>query len=215
MTAADPHLGQRLYATGLPLEEARAVMVMVHGRGASAQSILGLADALARPDFAYVAPQASSDTWYPHSFLAPIDQNEPWLSSALGFIDRTLQQLGAAGLGASRVMLLGFSPGACLSLEYAARHAQRFGGIVALTGGLIGPDGTPRDYVGSFEGTPIFIGSSDPDPHIPRRRVDESATVLESMGAVVTKRIYPGMGHSVNEDELNRARVMMDDLLRP
>ena len=213
MTAEDPHLGERVYSYGLPLEEAEAAMVMVHGRGATAESILGLADALARPEFAYLAPQAFGDTWYPYSFLAPIGQNEPWLSSALGFLDRTVQQLGSAGFGASRVMILGFSQGACLTLEYAARHAQRYGGIVGLTGGLIGPDGTPRDYVGSFEGTPIFVGSSDPDPHIPRQRVEETATVLESMGAAVTKRIYPGMGHTVNEDELEHVRAMMDELL--
>lgn len=213
MTAADPHLGQRIHMHGLPLNEAEAVMILMHGRGATAESILGLADALARPEFAYLAPQAAGDTWYPYGFMTPIERNEPWLTSALSFVDRTIQLAAGAGVPPARAMLLGFSQGACLTLEYAARHPQRYGGVVGLTGGLIGPDGTPRDYAGSFEGTPVFIGSSDPDPHIPRARVEESAAVLERMGASVTKRIYPGMGHTVNEDELLHVRGMMDDLL--
>lgn len=206
----DPHAGAEVLAAGRPLEGAPLAMLLLHGRGATAEGILGLADAIRRPALAYVAPQAVGHTWYPRSFLSPIEQNEPWLSSALLCVDRTVDRILAAGVPAERLLLLGFSQGACLTLEYAARHPRRFGGIAALTGGLIGPDGTPRDYPGSLDGTPVFIGSADPDPHIPVERVHESERVLRSMGADVTVRIYPGMGHTVSADEVREVQKLVD-----
>ncbi|HBL26544.1 MAG TPA: phospholipase [Acidobacteria bacterium] len=185
---------------------------MLHGRGATAESILTLAEELGRPDLAYLAPQAPRFTWYPYSFLAPLDQNEPHLSAALQTVDDLLAEIAAAGIPPERTVLLGFSQGACLSLEYAARHAQILGGVVALSGGLIGPPGTPRDCAGSFAGTPVFLGCSDRDPHIPEPRVHESAEVFRRMGARVTERIYPGLGHTVNEDELAWVRDLLGAL---
>jgi phospholipase/carboxylesterase len=186
--------------------------VMVHGRGGSAEDMLGLGRELGRPELAYVAPQASpalGNAWYPYSFMAPMAQNEPGLSSALEVLGDLVAHLETGGIPAERIVLLGFSQGACLSLEFAARNARRYGGVVALSGGLIGPPGTPRDYIGSLAGTPVFLGCSDRDPHIPRERVEESARVFEAMGAAVTERIYPAMGHTVNEDELDFVRGLL------
>jgi phospholipase/carboxylesterase len=194
---------------GEPLGQARAAMVLVHGRGATAEDILELAVELNRPGFAYLAPQAANNSWYPQSFLAPIASNEPWLSSALARLSTVLQQVEEGGISRERTILLGFSQGACLALEFAARHAQRYGGIAALSGGLIGPDGTPRDYPGSFAGTPVFLGCSDRDPHIPKERVQQSAEVLRRLGADVTMRLYPNMGHTVNQDEIDFVGGMM------
>lgn len=208
------HQGQPAVAAGRPLREADTAVVMVHGRGASAESILTLADELGRPELSYVAPQAAGSTWYPYSFMAPIERNEPYLSSALDVLEGLLAQLEAEGIPAERTVLLGFSQGACLTLEFAARHAKRYAGLVALSGGLIGPPGTPRDYPGSFDGTPVFLGCSDRDPHIPEERVHESAEVFRRMGAQVTERIYPGMGHTVNEDELSWVRDLLGSLVR-
>ena len=208
------HQGQAAVAAGRPLREADAAMVMVHGRGASAESILTLADELGRPELAYVAPQAAGSTWYPYSFMAPIERNEPYLSSALEVLEGLLEKLEAEGIPAERTVLLGFSQGACLTLEFAARHAKRYAGLVALSGGLIGPPGTPRDYPGSFDGTPVFLGCSDRDPHIPEVRVHESAEIARRMGAQVTERIYPGMGHTVNEDELSWVRDLLGSLVQ-
>jgi predicted esterase len=184
-------------------------MVMVHGRGASAESILTLVEAIDTPGFCYLAPQASGGTWYPNSFLAPIPSNEPGITSGLQAVDEVIASIKAAGIPSDRIMLLGFSQGACLSLEYSARHAARYGGIAGLSGGLIGPDDTPRDYQGTFDGTPIFLGCSDVDFHIPAKRVEETAAVLERMNASVTMRLYPGMGHTVNDDEIAAVRKMM------
>nr|PZN30376.1 MAG: phospholipase [Chloroflexota bacterium] len=203
------HQGQPLLQRGAPLGEARAAMVLVHGRGASAADIMTLADELPHPDFAYLAPQAAGGTWYPNRFMAPIASNEPWLSSALQVLADTLASLEAAGLPPERTILLGFSQGACLATEFVARNARRYGGVVGLSGGLIGPTGTPRDYPGSLDGTPVLLGCSDVDPHIPVGRVHETAEVLRRLGAAVDERIYPGMGHTVNEDELAAVRAMM------
>jgi predicted esterase len=211
--ASDPHRGQRVVTGGPPLAGAAAAMVLVHGRGASAESILQLAQALDRPGFAYLAPQAAGYTWYPQGFMAPLEANEPWLSSALALLDSVVERVLGAGIPAERLLLLGFSQGACLTLEYTARHARRYGGVAGLTGGLIGPDGTPRDYPGSLGGTPVFLGASDPDPHVPRARVEETAGVLAGLGARVTTRLYPGMPHTVNDDELDHVRSMMDAFL--
>ena len=205
-----PHQGQPVGTAGAPLPDARAAMLRVHGRGASAESILTLAPALGRPDFAYLAPQASGNTWYPNSFLAPIPANEPGISSGMQAIQDVLARIEEAGIPPERTVLLGFSQGACLALEFAARHARRYGGVACLSGGLIGPDGTPRDYVGSLDGTPVFLGCSDVDFHIPKERVELSAQVAEQIGAAVTMRLYPGMGHTVNEDEIAHVQAIMD-----
>ena len=184
-------------------------MIMVHGRGASADDILGLAPELDAPEVAFLAPQAAGHTWYPNSFLSPIESNEPGISSALALMAEIIGSVHKAGLPAGSVFLLGFSQGACLTLEYAARNARRYGGIIGLSGGLIGPEGTPRDYAGSLEGTPVFLGCSDIDPHIPKARVLLSQEVLSRLGGSVTARLYPGMGHTVNEDEIQAVRSMI------
>jgi len=192
-------------------EEARLALICVHGRGASAEDILGLAQELRLDDVAYLAPQASSQTWYPYSFLTPMEKNEPGITSGLGVIERLVALLADRGLPPDRVGLLGFSQGACLSLEYAARHARRYAAVIGLSGGLIGPPGTPRDYAGSLAGTPVFLGCSDIDPHIPLERVHESAEVFRRLGATIDERIYPRMAHTVNADELGA----IVQLLRP
>lgn len=213
--ASGPHQGQPVLVAGEPLERAHAAMLMLHGRGASAEDILGLVVELNQPGFAYLAPQAAGHEWYPNSFLAPLASNEPGLSSALALISSLLARLAAAGIGAERTILLGFSQGACLTLEFVARHAQRYGGVAGLSGGLIGPDGTPRDYPGSLAGTPVFLGCSDRDFHIPKERVELSADVLQKMGAAVTMRLYPNMGHTINQDEVQAVQRMMTALVGP
>jgi len=185
------HQGQPVLQTGEPLATARAAMILMHGRGASAEDILGLAEQFDQPGFAYLAPQARGSVWYPNRFMEPLESNEPWLSSALDVITQLLKQLGDQGLAAERVILLGFSQGACLVTEYAARNPQRYGGVAGLSGGLIGPDGTPRPDppLGSLEGTPVFLGCSDVDPHIPKSRVEYTAQVLSRLGGRVTTRL--------------------------
>jgi phospholipase/carboxylesterase len=204
-----PHQGQPILRAGEPLEQAQAAIVMVHGRGATAENILELAVELNQPGFAYLAPQAAGDTWYPYSFLAPLTRNEPGLSSGLAAIANVLAQVAQVGIPLERTMLLGFSQGACLALEFVARNARRYGGVAGLSGGLIGPDGTPRDYPGSLAGTPVFLGCSDVDFHVPKERVQLSAQVLQRLGGQVTMRLYPGMGHTVNQDEIDFVRGMM------
>ena len=206
----DPHAGRPVLAAGAPLGAARAAMVLLHGRGAGAADILGLHRELAVPDVAFLAPQAAGGTWYPYSFLAPLERNEPWLGSALAVVHRLLSQVEAQGVGPERTVLLGFSQGACLALEAAARRPRGRGGVVGLSGGLIGPPGTVRDDAGDCAGTPVFLGCSDRDPHVPWERVEESAAVFRRLGAAVTLRMYPGLGHTVNEDEL----AWVGDLLR-
>ena len=207
-----PHANSHLLTAGVPLKEATAAMLMVHGRGATAEDILSLADPLDTGNFAYVAPQAVGGTWYPYSFLAPFEMNEPWLSSALAVLDAARARIVDAGIPLERVILLGFSQGGCLATEYAARHARRYAGVVGLSAGLIGPDDAPRDYAGSLEGTPVFLGCSDRDPHIPKARVLESAQVLEALGGVVDARLYPNMGHTINQDEVTAVRQIMAKL---
>ena len=208
-----PHEGQPLLMGGEALDQAAAAMVMVHGRGASAEDILELAGELKQAGFAYLAPQAAQHSWYPNSFLAPIPSNEPGLSSGLAVIASILAQLSEVRIPAERIILLGFSQGACLTLEFAARNARRYGGLVGLSGGLIGPDATPRDYAGSLGGTPVFLGCSDSDFHIPKERVEHSAGVLQRLGGSVTKRLYPRMGHTVNRDEIRYVQGMMAALI--
>jgi predicted esterase len=204
-----PHAARPVQRAGVSLERARAAMILLHGRGAGAADMLGLASELAFAEFAYLAPEAMGRTWYPYSFLAPIEWNEPWLSSALALVGELVAGVESARIPAGRIVLLGFSQGACLALEVAARHARRYGGVVGLSGGLIGPDGTPRDYPGTFDGTPVLLGCSDVDPHVPVERVHETADVFRRMGASVSERIYPGMGHTVNADEIRIVREIL------
>ena len=206
---ADPHAQMPVLMAGEPLASAKAALVMAHGRGASAEDILSLADVLDVQGFALLAPQAAGFQWYPYPFTAPTEQNEPYLSSALAKVGSVLARVSDAGIPPERTILLGFSQGACLSLEYAARNAQRFGGVAGLSGALIGPDGAPRDYPGSLADTPVFLGCSDVDPHIPAARVRESASVLEKLGAQVTMRFYPGLGHTVSRDEADEVNKML------
>lgn len=204
-----PHQGQPVRVAGVPLTEAHGAMVMLHGRGATAESILMLASELDAPDFAYLAPQAGGNSWWPQSFLAPIASNEPGISSAMQAVKDVLAQVSAGGIPPERTLLLGFSQGACLATEFAARYARRYGGVAGLSGGLIGPDGTSRDYAGSLEGTRVFLGCSDVDSHIPAERVRLSAEVLRRLGGQMTMRLYPGMGHTINGDEIAAVRKMM------
>lgn len=204
-----PHQSQPVLAAGKPLSDAGGALILIHGRGASAESILDLAEYLPHPDLAYLAPQAADSTWYPYAFLAPMANNEPYLSSALARVAEVVAQVEAAGLPPERIFLGGFSQGACLASEFVARNARRYGGLLVFSGGLIGRDGTPRDYQGSLAGTPVFIGCSDVDPHIPAGRVRETAAVLERLGATVDSRIYPRMGHTINQDEIDAAAALL------
>jgi predicted esterase len=202
------HADGRFARCGVAPQRAGRAMILVHGRGATPESILTFADELPMDlGFAFVAPGASESTahprsWYPNSFLAPINANEPGLSSGLAKIEEAVTELEGHGIEPVDIVLLGFSQGACLTAEFAARHARRWGGVVALTGGLIGDRDEARDYAGTFDGTPVFLGCSDCDPHVPLWRVDESEEVLGRMGAKVEKRIYPGLPHTVIPDEL-------------
>jgi phospholipase/carboxylesterase len=207
-----PHEDAPLFDAGAALPDAAAAMILLHGRGASARGILGLADELSVPDVAFLAPQAHQRSWYPYSFMAPIDDNEPHLSSALQCLDDTIAHITEAGLSEEQITLLGFSQGACLATEYAARNAQHYGGVVGLSGGLIGPEDTEFAYDGTLDGTPVFLGCSDQDPYIPLKRVEETAAVLQRLDATVTKRIYEGMAHTTNEDELAHVRTLLTDL---
>jgi predicted esterase len=209
-----PHAGQRVMHAGAPLDTARAVMIMVHGRNAAPENILELSDVLDRPEFAYVGPAAAGGTWYPYSFMAPREQNEPGISSGLAVIESLVTTLLARGFPAERIMLLGFSQGACLTSEFSIRHPRRYGGVMALSGGLIGPPGTTWDDVTtSLDGTPVFLGCSDMDPHVPAERVRESEAVFRRLGAAVTRKLYPGMGHIVNGDEIENVQRVMDEVL--
>jgi predicted esterase len=219
--ASNYHGGQPVAAAGPPLESAEAVVILVHGRGDSAEGIMGLAEVLDQPTFAFLAPQARGFQWYPNSFLAPLDANEPYLTSALASLDAMVRRTAEAGFPADRVVIAGFSQGACLACEYVARNAQRYGGLIAFSGGLIGsgqrpgflpPDDKMFEYDGDLAGTPVFIGCSDVDPHIPLGRVERTAEVLRSLGAEVTKRIYPRMGHTINEDEIAGAHALLGGL---
>lgn len=187
-------------------------MIMIHGRGARAEDILTLVPQFSQSGFAFFAPQAANNTWYPNRFLEPIAANEPWLSSALAVVEAVFARVSAAGISPQRTMLLGFSQGACLALEYAARHAKRYGGLVGLSGALIGPDDTPRDYPGSLAGTPVFLGCSDVDFHVSKERVLDTAQVLERLGGKVTTRLYPNLDHTVNPDEIEFVNAMMENL---
>ena len=208
-TPNDPHGGMPLLQAGAPLDRARIAVIMMHGRGASADDMIALAGALRIDDAAFLAPQAADYTWYPYPFLSPMDRNEPGLSSGLRRIASLIALAGEHGVTPDRIALGGFSQGACLAQEFAARHARRYAAVFGLSGGLIGPPGTPRDYTGSFDGTPVFLGCSDVDPHIPLARVRESADVFRRMGASVDERIYKDMAHTVNLEEVSAVRAML------
>ena len=200
---------KQLITAGKKLEDASKVLIMVHGRGGSAEDILSLADHLNVVDFALVSPQATNHTWYPYSFMAPPSENEPWLSSALSLLKEVVNDLRSKGIKLENIYFLGFSQGACLTLEFVTRNADKYGGVAAFTGGLIGDKIYPENYDGDFSGTPIFIGSSDPDPHVPVTRVNESAEILEKMNARLTKKIYKNMGHTINQDEINTVNELI------
>ena len=210
MSDDDPHRGGSVLAAGVPAAGAKAAMIMLHGRGANAADILSLAQVFEREEIAYLAPEAAGHTWYPRPFVSPREANEPNLSSALAVVGRLLTTLADDGVGAERVILLGFSQGACLALDFAARNPRRYGGVAALSGGLIGSEIRAEDFSGSLDATPVFIGCSDVDPHIPLRRVEESAAVCRALGAEVTARIYRGMGHTINEDEVAEVQKLID-----
>ena len=211
----DPHRDQHVLRVGVPLEEALGAVVLIHGRGASAEDILGLSRELDHPGLVYLAPQAANHTWYPNSFLVPTAQNEPWLSSAIAKVKSTVTMALAAGIPESRIAICGFSQGACLATEFVARYPARYGGLIALTGGLIGSpeEVAAQPRTGSLEGMPAFFGSGDPDPHVPWQRVEQSAAILKAMGAEVSTERYPGRPHTVTRLELERADKIVGNLL--
>jgi phospholipase/carboxylesterase len=216
MSGADrvdgPHQGQPLVTGGTDLADAEAALVLTHGRGATARGMIQLADEIGREGVACLAAQAARKTWYPNSFLEPVERNEPGRSSGLRAIADAIDEATDAGIPTERVMLIGFSQGGCLASEYVVRNPRRYGGLAALSGGLIGAE-LDDEYPGDLEGTPVFLGCSDVDPHIPEERVHETAAVLESMDADVAKRLYEGMGHGINDDELEFVSGMVADLL--
>jgi predicted esterase len=204
-----PHEKSPLYLAGPAPEKAKATVICLHGRGASAADILGLFDNLDVPDIAAIAPQAAGHTWYPQSFLAPLEANQPYLDSAIARVESLVKDLLAKKIPPNRIALLGFSQGACLASEFTARHPRPYGALMALTGGLIGPPGRLWDFKGSLAGVSVLLGSSDPDPHVPFARITETRDVLQKMGATVDVRRYPNMGHTVNEDELGACRSLL------
>jgi predicted esterase len=206
------HSGAPVLAAGAPLRQARLALVLLHGRGGSAEDILRVGPLLRAEGVAFLAPQARGNTWYPLSFLSPRERNEPALSSALRRVGKIVSELGDAGLPPERIVLAGFSQGACLALEYAVRDPKRLGGLLAWSGGLIGPPGSNWPTAANLDGMPVFLGCSDQDPHIPRERVAESAAVFAAMGASVTERIYPAMGHTINDDEIGFAQQLLRSL---
>jgi len=213
MLNTHPHENTTVFQTGLELYEAKAAMILIHGRGGGAQSILPLLTHINVQGYAFFAPSAQDNTWYPERFIAPREQNEPFLSSALRKVDSVVNTILEGGVSAQRIMLLGFSQGGCLALEYVARYPRRYGGAVALSGGLIGAEGELVGYQPELDGTPIYLGCSDVDSHIPIARVHESASILEEMGGRVKKQIFPGLGHTINTVEMAITRKMMENVL--
>ncbi len=205
----NPHAEQPVLSAGELLSKAQAGMILLHGRGGTADGILRLARLVFYPGFAYLAPQASENTWYPQNFMSPVEINEPWLSASLNKIEQQLERFEKVGIPSEQVILLGFSQGACLVTEYAARNPRRYGGIVGLSGGLIGREVSMPDTTRSLDGTPVFLGCSDDDPYIPLERVEQTAEVLSALGAAVDIQIYPGLGHTVNQEELQKVHALM------
>lgn len=200
---------KKIITAGKKTTEAKKALIMVHGRGGSAEDILTLANYLEVGDYALLAPQATGSTWYPYSFLMPPEKNEPGLSSALSVLKEVVADVEADGISRENIYFLGFSQGACLTLEFVTRNAGKYGGVVAFTGGLIGDKIYAENYTGNFEGTPVFIGTSNPDPHVPVDRVKESENILKGMGADITVNIYNNMGHTISQDEINLANTLV------
>jgi predicted esterase len=210
----DPHANQPIHLLGTAPEQAIGAVIMLHGRGSSAPDILNLAQAMYQPKLAYLAPSAANNTWYPHTFLSPREENEPWLSSALKKVNSTIKLANDAGVPTERIMICGFSQGACLTSEYAATHPARYAGLMIFTGGVIGPLAMQLRYSGDLHGTPAFLGSGDRDPHIPWTRVQQTADVLSKMNAQVTLRCYPGRPHTVGGEEIQFGRKMIAETFR-
>ena len=210
--STDPHAGQPVLHVGVPLGQAAGALILLHGRGASAQDILMLGQAIAPRGWAMLAPQAAGHTWYPNSFLAPRERNEPWLSSALRKVEHVLRSTQDAGVTMERIVLAGFSQGACLCCEFAGTHARRYGAVLALTGGMIGPSSGELRVTGDFAGTPVLLSSGDPDPHVPWERVQRTSELFTGAGAEVTLRRFPGRPHTVSDGELELARDLLGRL---
>jgi phospholipase/carboxylesterase len=198
-----------IITAGKKLSEAKKALIMIHGRGGTAENIISLAEHLDVDDYALLAPQVTGNTWYPYSFMAPLQQNEPALSSALSVISDTVNDLLAQGFTEKQIYFLGFSQGACLTLEFVTRNATHYGGVVAFTGGLIGDKIYQEHYSGDFKGTPVFIGTSDPDMHVPVERVYATSNILRDMNADVTEKVYPNMGHTITQDEIDNANTLI------
>lgn len=207
-----PHQNQPVVTGGAKINDAEMSIIFIHGRGASAQSMMMFADEFEGNDIHYRAIQAKRHTWYPRSFMAPKEMNQPGIKSGLQAIYDQISELNEGGIPTEKIILLGFSQGACLTTEFAARHPQRFGGIVGFSGGLIGEEVDPENYQGSLEQTPVFLGCSDRDPHIPQERVDLTEEIFEKLGANVTKKIYVGMAHTVNKDEIKYAQNIINNI---
>ena len=204
---------KNIVTAGKTVTKDSKVLIMLHGRGGSAEDILSLATYLNVNEFSLQAPQATNSTWYPNSFLAPPAQNEPWLSSALQLLKNLVGDLYSSGVRSENLYFLGFSQGACLTLEFVTRHATKYGGVVAFTGGLIGDKIYPENYQGDFGGTPVFIGTSNPDPHVPVERVYATTNILKNRNAIVTEKVYLGMGHTINQDEIDNANKLIFDIV--
>jgi phospholipase/carboxylesterase len=200
---------KNIIAAGKELNEKNKVLILLHGRGGSAEDILSFSSYLDVKDFTLLAPQATNNTWYPYSFLAPPAQNEPWLSSALNLLKDLLNEIESKEIPVENIYFAGFSQGACLTLEFVTRNANKYGGVVAFTGGLIGDKIYEENYGGDFKGTPVFIGTSDPDPHVPVERANATAGFLKKMNASVTLKIYPNMGHTISQDEIENANRLV------
>jgi predicted esterase len=210
MIPVGPHAGQQVLRAGAQVSDATSAVIAIHGRGSSASDIIGIAKAIGLPGVAWLAPDAASHTWYPYSFLTPVEQNQPFLDSAISVVGGLLQHLEDSGIPAEKAVLLGFSQGGCLVSEFVARHPRRYGGLVVLSGGLIGESIDPAGYSGSIEHTPVYGGCSDIDPHIPLERFEVTGQVLADLGGAVDFRVYPGMGHTVSLDELSAAKALIE-----
>jgi predicted esterase len=204
-----PHANQPVYATGTKLDEASAAMILIHGRGATAEDILSLSAPLSYAGLAYLAPQAQDYTWYPNRFIFPVEKNEPYLSGALAKVDDIVKEIEARGISSEKIFIGGFSQGACLASEYVIRNPKKYGGLFVFSGGYIGALNQEREPNGDLQNTPVFIGCSDIDPHIPLQRVQETTKLFQAMNAEVTERIYPNMGHTINDEEIELAREIM------
>lgn len=194
---------------GVPLENATKALIMLHGRGGSAEDILSLAQYFNVADYALLAPQATNNTWYPHSFMAPVAENEPWLSSAIDIVEASFKKVVDAGIKPENIFFFGFSQGACLTLEFTARNAQKLGGVAAVIGGVIGEKINRDNYHGDFMQTPVFIGTSDPDFHVPVTRVNATAEIFKSLNADITEKVYAGVGHTINQDEVEQINKLI------